>query len=53
MTDQETIIRLVHYINRLVEGDDILDELQENMHRWGFWDEDGYPIIEYDEIEDD
>jgi hypothetical protein len=49
MSDQELIIRLVHYINCMVEGDDVLTELVQDMQRWGFWDEDGIPITEDDE----
>jgi hypothetical protein len=51
MTDQELIIRLVDYVNRITAGDDVAAELKEDMQRWGFWDQVGDPI--QDDINDD
>jgi hypothetical protein len=45
--DKDIIKQLVHYINKLlldIEGDDVLNELTTDMIKWGFWDEDGFPI---------
>lgn len=53
MTDQEIIIRLVDYINRMVEGDDVFPELEQDMQRWGFWDQNGFPIYGDDSNNDD
>lgn len=45
MSKEKYIIeQLVYYINRLVEGDEVLDDLTPFMQSWGFWDEDGFPI---------
>jgi hypothetical protein len=46
-----TIDTLVYYINCLVEGegDDCIEALSESMRKFGFWDEDGFPIESEDE----
>ena len=49
MNEKRIINKLVYYINRLVEGDDPFPELTEDMQKWGFWDEDGFPIDEGDD----
>jgi hypothetical protein len=50
MSEKELIIRLVHYINCMVEGDDVSASLRQDMYRWGFWDEDGCPVYDDDVI---
>jgi len=47
--DEKIIKRLVYYINRLVEGDDCIESLTEDMHKFGFWDEDGFPVDDEDD----
>ena len=42
--DKYIIEQLVYYINKLVEGDEVLDDLTIFMQNWGFWDDDGFPI---------
>ena len=42
--DKDIIKKMVYYINRLVEGDEVLNELTTDMIKWGFWDEDGFYI---------
>jgi hypothetical protein len=42
--DKDIIKQLVYYVNRLVEGDDVLNELTTDMIKWGFWDGDGFYI---------
>jgi hypothetical protein len=45
----DVIDTLVYYINQLVEGDDCIEALSESMHKFGFWDEDGFRIESEDE----
>jgi len=47
--DEEIINSLVYYINRLVEGDECIESLTETMQKFGFWDEDGFPVEEEEE----
>ena len=42
--DEYIIEQLVYFINRLVEGDEVRDDLTPFMQSWGFWDDDGFPI---------
>jgi len=45
MSKEKYIIeQLVYFINRLVEGDEVLDDLTPFMQNWGFWDDDGFPV---------
>ena len=42
--DEEKIQKLVNYINRMIEGDEVFPELTEDMFKWGYWDKDGFQI---------
>jgi len=45
---ENRITKLVNYINRMLEGD-IPYGLGDDMKKWGYWDEDGYPVEDGDE----
>lgn len=49
--DKDIIKQLVYYVNRLVDGDDVLNELTTDMIKWGFWDDDGFPIEDDEDTE--
>ena len=45
---ENRIMNLVGYINRMLEGD-IPHGLDDDMKKWGYWDEDGFPIEDEDD----
>jgi hypothetical protein len=49
--DEYIIKKLVYYVNRLVDGDDVLNQLTTDMIKWGFWDGDGFPIEDDEDTE--